>query len=58
LQVSHFSRLDSLNFQLFSACSEANERVGALQRELAVLQVGWQPWLRNRTMWQGLNADM
>jgi hypothetical protein len=53
MQVSHFSRLDALNFQLFSACGEANERVGALQRELAVLQVGWKPWLRDST-----GADM
>jgi hypothetical protein len=38
--VAHLAQLESLNYNLFSDCSQANERVGSMQQELKALQVG------------------
>ncbi len=37
--VAHLSQLEALNFALFNECSQFNDRVGALQKELKALQV-------------------
>lgn len=37
--VWHFVRVESLNFEIFTACNLANERIGTMQKELKTLRV-------------------